>query len=452
MPVNPKPFFQINGAEVPGSLAAFDGTALALRDFAIDWGTDEPLKQADPSTLTMSLLDPTGRWTTERDLPGATLELGIRWDSSSRIIWRGQITSVRMSPLDLGSEAVNRQGYQVNISAIDRLGAMGQVFTTADVPAETVASRRNRIKSMIPSGFIANIIDSASDTRQIKEVSANTSALDMVTALYSGTNPDRIFYDANTNTILGRRFQYVKFSYGAAFYKDPRTGTVRATMPQSRYQIYLHAYAKASDFEATGILTRTQGSSITQVQVSGFSTATKQQVSVAPVSMPGSGNVGSRTLAWTSDLDNLSAYVADTLKKCLEATGAAWVLDQPVLTVGAAGFEDASTAIFYLSPFQQYGNIFLSGSIHGHLAGYTPLYERVGGNIAYTAEGWKLTQAFIPLGLDSNIEPITYDAIETGPSGTPALTWGDYDEDAKWSDTAYATFPYSNHWDYNYNL
>lgn len=403
----------------------------------------------------MSLLDPTGRWATERDLPGATLELGIRWDATERIVWRGQITSVRMSPRSLGTEAASPQGYLVSISAIDRLGALGQVFTTADVPAETVADRRSRIKSMIPAGFIANIIDGAAGFRNIKGVSANTSALDMVTALFSGVTPDRMFYDANTNAVLGRRFSYAKYTNGAAFYKDPRSGTVRTIKPESNSQIYLHAYAKASDFEATGILTRDQGSSITQVQVSGYSHFTspsKQEVAVAQVSMPGSGNVGSRTLAWTSDLDNLSAYVADTLKKCLETTGAAWVLDQPVLTVGDSGFEDASTAIFYLSPFQQFGNIFLSGSIHSHLAGYTPLYERVGGTIAYAADGWKLTQAFIPLSLDPNIQPVTYDVIETGSSGTPALIWDDYDDAASWADTAYITYPYSNHWDYSYSL
>lgn len=170
MPVHPKPFFRINGAEIPGSLSTFDGSILALREFSIDWGTDGPLKQASPSTLSMSLLDPTGRWATERDLPGATLELGIRWDATERIVWRGQITSVRMSPRSLGTEAASPQGYLVSISAIDRLGALGQVFTTADVPAETVADRRSRIKSMIPAGFIANIIDGAAGFRNIKGV------------------------------------------------------------------------------------------------------------------------------------------------------------------------------------------------------------------------------------------------------------------------------------------
>ncbi|WP_394938829.1 hypothetical protein [Psychromicrobium sp. YIM B11713] len=452
MVLHPKPYFLINGNEIPASLAADNGTVLALRDFGIDWGADKPLDSPSPSRANIRLLDPTGSWTTERDLPGAQLEIGIRWETGNRIIWRGNITNVTMTPRNIGTEAANQQGYFVTISALDRLGSLGNYFTSAAIAYETSDARAVRIRGMIPAGYLSFDTTALGSSTRVKPVSANTSVLDMITQMYESV-PRRIYFDAKDNSLRDFDIPTAKYTVGIALWKSPADGKVKAIRPSTINVINTWQYSEAADYESSGVLSRSQDDAVTQVQASSWSSFSNDpQVYVAPVNMPGSANIGSRTYASSSVLELNQEALGNTYRKALEAQGDNWILENATWHVQDGAFLNERHMLAHLKPVGGYWDTYLAGSIHGNLSRYIPLYERIGGTIGYSETGWDLQENFSRMGIDWGAllpKVRTWDTlVDTSNSNTPP-TFADFDPSVRCTDLNFVTQPYKNTWSYD---
>ncbi len=129
--LDPKPYVLMNGIEMPISLT--QGNAVVLDNLTINWGRSNPLDQASPATLTLSVLDRDGSWVQSQQLLGMEIITGVRFTDSQGIVrdfknFRGRIDEAECVARDRDLITGTDRGFMVYIHATDKLAELGNRF------------------------------------------------------------------------------------------------------------------------------------------------------------------------------------------------------------------------------------------------------------------------------------------------------------------------------------
>ncbi|PMQ21376.1 hypothetical protein [Glutamicibacter arilaitensis] len=444
MTYNPKPQIWIGGEYVPMSEGI--GTShIALDGLSIDWGNDERFEDIQPSTLTMSIIDPTGDWAGNQVLPGQDLKVAYQWWTGTewvnRYMFRGMITTANMAPRKWEKEANEDHGYYVSIVATDRVGQLGNVYLNfaGNTDASRVAQyRANKINEAAGNTFA--YIKTSTST-MIHEVYTNSSALTVLDELYRGYVATKPEYDPYTNGIDQGSWVNLRLKNFLGFYKDPnRDNKYVLALPQyplftqelivkGREYVRIDSDIPASAIESDGALEHDLSRAITQVSVKYYSDAagTTERYHRGAVSFPGSKGIGQRT--WQAETKHIGGGELFASYMVSEARDSLWrwkMGDATLLVDKLGGFRNVEEMHKWLQPRSNMHKIFINGSAHSNMKDYMPVYTQIGGRIEYRNAAWHIGMKLASDGYDLKfLDQVTFD--RWGGSA-PNPTIGEMDE------------------------
>jgi hypothetical protein len=227
-----QPYIYIGGVYVAGG---GNGTALVAIDrLTIDWGRSEIYSEPDPATLTLVVLDPTGEWSSSRDMIGQLVEI-YRAAPDIRM-YRGRVTDLVTRPFTISDTVTGkpRRVWRTEIITADPTAELARMivpgtgdaapsntsdtkYLTAWHMAQTVgpfdpsnaANDTDRVADIMSRGAnqIVTAIERPATKRQVArhQYDEGLSLLDLVRKMYHVDVLAHVNYDAATNALtVGR--------------------------------------------------------------------------------------------------------------------------------------------------------------------------------------------------------------------------------------------------------
>lgn len=453
------PRIWIAGEEVPLSSEGAP-SHLALDGLQIDWGTTERFSDVVPSTLQFRVLDPSGDWIAGRVLPGVDVKVAYSWDvpgsAGTRNMFQGMITSSNITPRKWEREGQEDWGYVIDITAIDRIGQLGNVFLNfASNTAATSTStyRATKINQAAGNTFAAIETDTASH-EMTHEVYTNSSALTVLDDIYRGAQiwaEGKPEYDPHTNRIAMGTWGVLDAWSFAGFYKDAATGKygiAPSSGPGGSFgggPVVPNWTLPAEFVESSGQLSRNLDASLTQITVKGWTNAIGSEAyeyyERKAVTIPNYRGIGDRSLSTETKFVTRAFTYAFTLATDAEHCRWRWNIEDVEWDVNRfGGFTNVEAMHQWLQPRTNKQRVFLAGTAHAHLADYYPLYEALGGTITYRDDGWHIAPKLAPWSYDlDRCEPLRFE--QWGSTNATNPTLGEIDQTVRLSDMQYTDRP-----------
>ncbi|MET3449802.1 hypothetical protein [Curtobacterium sp. 1544] len=123
----------IDGTEVASTWNGAD--AVALDGLRITWGRGDPYDETEPGTLSASIIDPTGRWSSDQTLAGRTIEVARTSGTAAVVMFRGKITRAALTRRKVSNPATGSREpvWIVSLSAGDTLATAAATILSGEM-------------------------------------------------------------------------------------------------------------------------------------------------------------------------------------------------------------------------------------------------------------------------------------------------------------------------------
>lgn len=467
--LQPTPYVRLNGSDLGPSVtytAGLPDGQVVLDGLEVNWGTSEPLEQADPSTATFAVLDFTLTWAAGAALMG--LPVQMRWVlvrpelniSKVRSFFEGRVSGVQLRLVDVqlpSGYTVQATRVEVSCTSVEVDDANKQ--PSGVWPAETLDQRSQRLANFLGKFVVIRSSDWGANGAQPMDVTG-ASPRDLLLQLYNSTGGDRLVFSTQALQYqwLGRR-QVDSRSAGRLQAAQRVAGTPdTAPAYQSRWGqgVYVEP---AFSFYPTGVETpdgqlRMYLDARYLEYAEGVGKTASERITRAVVDYVDNQDAVKKTITKVDPAADESkiGQRAVTLDSVLSGTAQASILASDLLAMATqegsqwrpgtvrwdtrktGGFELSVQCDVLLRGYATRVPIFVQGSQLSTL-NVRPVFSAIGGTIAYRKKawvvdfdlaGWALASAATETAISRKQHPITWEEIDNG-TAEYQMEWHDED-------------------------
>ncbi|WP_186760474.1 hypothetical protein [Arthrobacter alpinus] len=444
--IKPKPFILIDGVEIPAGLDfTRDFASVVASGFAIQWGRSDYMDQPQAGSMSVTLYDKSGLWSTSKEIIGLPITAGMWWDAKQKTLFRGRITDATLTVVEGSDPRI----FALSLSCTDKIGELGQTYVS-DVrwPAENYSNRAARIMAAGGNKIVAGIAGGGGQVVEVLEIE-NSSLLELTQMLIESAG-DRMAYDPETNRIetLGRL-------------KLTGQNLIRIQLDDSGlYGVGLNPAegptVGANTLTTPGGLSRSISSGITEVRVMHTRTDTGSAKTYNVTSSKLTGlseeKLGRRVLTVQTQMYDLIYqnvvsqhewidYLLDLYVSICKEEGQQWV--HPPVTWDSRysdGFRSEAEMFTVLRCTEVRLPVHFQNSIYNSVVSHVPVYRIIGGTTEYIGGpkgGWVSTINPGPVYVSTTGTPVTWSTVNTSSSNI--IGWKDLDRISGWGSYAKAT-------------
>ncbi|NQX26829.1 hypothetical protein HQQ81_05620 [Microbacteriaceae bacterium VKM Ac-2854] len=445
------PVITISGEPLPASWT--DGRGLVgVADLAMPWGRDDPFGEPEPTTLSMTVIDPDGAWSTDNDLVGAPIVVE-RPAPTVRAIFRGRINDVQTRRGAVTDPITGREVtvWFTAITAASTQADLAQAVMPGPVndpdgigygngywpPTATPGERLDDVFENGASTFIDGI-EHFPGAAMLKghQYSEGLNLFDLIALAYRSANPlTHANYVPHTN-----RIDFGRAAVGAGLRLTWLDGLVVTEATGNGLTVPASRVALASDQSVRS----TVANAIDIVQVA-WATAQPDAATT------GRWNTDALATAYTARYDPAArgqrVYKIDTDIRDDGAPANAVAASSAVLIneingkfalppirflPGRLDYDAAALDVLLATYDKPLASFYFRGSIFAGLNNVGPLFQIVGGTVSWSARGWAIDANAVPAA--EGPDPTTWDQVAPA-----AVTYDDLDPAITLRELAYVT-------------
>lgn len=444
--IKPIPIIIIDGVEIAAGLdASGDFQSVVASGFAIQWGRSDYMDQPQAGSMSVTLYDKSGLWSTSKEIIGLSISAGMRWDAKVKTIFRGRITDATLTVVEGSDPRI----FALSLSCTDKIGELGQTYIS-DVkwPAEYYADRAARIMAAGGNKIVAGIGGGLGQVLEAVEIE-NASLLELTQRLIEAAG-DRMAYDPETNRIeiLGRMTLTGQNLIRIQLDSDNLYGV--GLNPAEGPSI------GANTLTTNGGLSRSISSGITEVRVihtrTDIDTARTYSVTSSKLTGLSEAKLGRRVLTVETQLYDLIYqnvvsqhewidWLLGLYVSICKEEGQQWV--HPPVTWDSRyndGFRSEAEMFTVLRSTEQRIPVHFQNSVYNAVVSHVPVYRIIGGTTEFIGGpkgGWVSTINPGPVYVSTKGTPVTWKTVNTSTSNT--IGWKDLDRISGWGSYEKAT-------------
>ena len=446
MVVKAQPLIEIDGAPVSCGAADIGIAPVVMDDLRIQRGREDYFSHTEPAQLSIRLWDSTGEWATRirsRRAIGAPVEAYWNAPTGRRMLFRGSVAHAKASRTTR-TDFRNRHVWEIRLTAMDPIAAMGNVFPVRGIlGAQSMSTRAAWLKGLLEYGgvkvseieFVPLYADASTWPLPVGE----DSALDLIEQFYGSLSNDTWTYDAHENVLKQAQRLDGSFTTFLAAYDDARGAVLisagdhtPATQTVPRPGISLAGcdlgIPEGLEVEAT------PASALNSVEIKWKSWDSNERAHVDRTTATRQQKIGEplRTLSFDSWLRE-ERFVKISLGSAWERAQAegANPLHTPIRFRAGKDFPTERIARWWLTPWEDARPAFINGdALHSWLSGestaWPPLVSPIGGELVWRGDtGWDIECRIAWLEDHTAVTPMTWANLQQ-------LKWTTTTEEIPW--------------------